>query len=153
MFRSVILTVVYCRISIVCTNPNHFYSTSDSSWLHFQQSATPCSTVLHCHADRVIVMVDGAWNLNTFLTKQMHLRYLSCIKKFSLPSSASCPVNRNVKDEEYLPLVSVSKGCTSLLLKFRMTFTLTKYSEKSSTHDRDFPLTVRNDFQLLTERL
>ena len=30
-------------------------------------------------------------------------------------------------------------------LKFRMAFTLTKYSETSSSRDRDFPFTVRND--------
>ena len=45
-------------------------------------------------------------------------------------------LNRNVNDEECLLLTSVSKGCTSLsFFKFRMTFTLTKYLEKSSSHD------------------
>ena len=32
-----------------------------------------------------------------------------------LPASVSCPGFRNVNDKENLPLVSVSKGCTSLL--------------------------------------
>ena len=48
------------------------------------------------------------------LTKAMYLSYVSCIKKFGLPPSASCPANRNVNDEECLPLVSVWKRCTSL---------------------------------------
>ena len=39
--------------------------------------------------------------LNTFLTKSIYLRYLPCITKFSLPPSSSCPVKRNVNDEEY----------------------------------------------------
>ena len=43
------------------------------------------------------------------------LRYLPCIKYFGLPVSVTFPVNRNVNDEECLPLVSVSKGCASLL--------------------------------------
>ena len=73
----------------------------------------------------------------------MYLRYLPCIKKFGLPTSASYSVNRNVNDEECLLLVSVSKGCTSLFSKFRMTSTLTKYLEKISSPDRDFPFTVR----------
>ena len=51
-------------------------------------------------------------------TKQMYLSYFPCINKFGLPFSASCPVNRNVKGEECLPLVSVSKGCTSLFFFF-----------------------------------
>ena len=33
-------------------------------------------------------------------------------------------------------------------LKFRMTFTLTKYFEKSSDHDLDFPFTVRKELIL-----
>ena len=52
--------------------------------------------------------------------------------------SASCPVNRNVNDEEYLPLVSVSKGCPSVL-KFRITFTLTKLLKKCLPHNRERP--------------
>ena len=64
----------------------------------------------------------------------MYLSYLPCIKKFDLPPSASCPVNRNVNDEERLPLVSVSIGVNIsffFFFKFRMTFTLTKYLGKS----------------------
>ena len=40
---------------------------------------------------------------------------LPCIKYFGLPISVSCPVYRNVNDEECLPLVSVSKVCASPL--------------------------------------
>ena len=42
----------------------------------------------------------------------MYLSYLPRIKKFGLPPSVSFLVDRNVHDEESLPLVSVSKGCT-----------------------------------------
>ena len=52
---------------------------------------------------------------NIFLPKSLQLSYLPCIKYIGLPVSVSCPVYRNVNDEESLPLVSVSKGCTSLL--------------------------------------
>ena len=41
--------------------------------------------------------------------------YLPCIQYFGLPISVSCPVYRNVNDEECLPLVSVSKKCIFLL--------------------------------------
>ena len=75
----------------------------------------------------------------------MYLSYLLCINKFVLPPYASCPVNRNVNDDEYLPLVSVSKGRT-LLLKLRITFTLTTFLAKSLPHNLDFPFTIRNGF-------
>ena len=80
--------------------------------------------------------------LNTFLMTLIQLVYLPGIMYFGLPVSVSCPVNRNVNDEECLPLVSASRGCTSLLsvqndvhmnqrdahlsCQFRMTFTRTK---------------------------
>ena len=70
----------------------------------------------------------------------MYLSYLTCIKKFGQPPSANCPVNRNVNDEECLPLVMHSS-----LFKLRMTFTLTKYLENSPSHNRDFPFTTRNE--------
>ena len=66
--------------------------------------------------------------INTFLAKSVYLSYLPCIKKFGLPPSASCPVHRNVRNKECLPLVSVSKGRTSLFM-FRMAFTF-NYLEK-----------------------
>ena len=47
--------------------------------------------------------------------KQIQLIYLPCNEYFGLPVSVTFPVNRNVNDEECLPLVSVSKGFTSLL--------------------------------------
>ena len=60
--------------------------------------------------------------VNTFLTKYIQLSYLPSVKKVGPPVSVSCPVDRNVKDGECLPLVSVSKRWTSLL-QIRMTFT------------------------------
>ena len=44
------------------------------------------------------------------LTKLNQLNYLPCIMYCCLPVSVSCPVYRNVDDEECLPLASVSKG-------------------------------------------
>ena len=71
----------------------------------------------------------------------MYLSHCSCINKFLLPPTASCPVNRNVNDEECLPLVSVSKGMSICFWKFKMTFTLTKYLEKGPCHRMTFALT------------
>ena len=48
------------------------------------------------------------------LSWRSRLSYLLYINKFGLPPSASCPVNRNVNDEECHPLVSASKRCTSV---------------------------------------
>ena len=53
--------------------------------------------------------------VNTSLTKWTKLGYLPCIKYFGLPIAVICPVNRNINEEECFLLVSVSKGCTSLL--------------------------------------
>ena len=66
-------------------------------------------------------MLLGRQDFKTFLTKSIYLRYLPCIKEVGLPSSAGCPVSRNVSDEECLPLASVSKGGT-----VRVTFTPTR---------------------------
>ena len=54
-------------------------------------------------------------NLNPFLMGYIQLCYLPCIKCLGLPVSVSCPVYRNVNDKEIPPVVSVSKGCASLL--------------------------------------
>ena len=78
----------------------------------------------------------------------MYLRYLSCIKKFGLPPSASCPVNRNVNDEECLPLVSVSKGCVSVF-QVQSHVHINKILEKSLPHNQDFPFSVRHEFKTL----
>ena len=51
---------------------------------------------------------------NSCLTRLIYPIYLPCKKKFGLPHSVSCPVTRNVNDEECLPLVSVSKEGRSL---------------------------------------
>ena len=58
--------------------------------------------------------------VNTFLTKQIQLSYLPCIKVVGVPVSVSSPVERNVNDQECLPLVSVLKGCTTLSFKSKM---------------------------------
>ena len=49
-----------------------------------------------------------------------YLRYLPCIKKFGLPPSASCPVNRNITSEECFHLESFQRD-VHLFLKFRLT--------------------------------
>ena len=54
-------------------------------------------------------------SFETFLKKKIQLSYLPCIMWFDLPVSVSCPVYRNVNDEESLSLVSISNGSTSLL--------------------------------------
>ena len=64
--------------------------------------------------------------------KEIYLRYLPCIEKFGLPPSASCLVNRKVNDEKRLPSKG-SKGMYISVLRFSMTFTLTKYLENSSS--------------------
>ena len=51
--------------------------------------------------------------VNTFLTEQIQLSYLPCIKYFGQPISVSFPIERNVHDEECVSLVSVFNGCTS----------------------------------------
>ena len=52
-------------------------------------------------------------------------------------------------DEEYLPLASVFKGMRISFLKFRITFTLTKSLEKSSSHDGYFPFVVKNELIII----
>ena len=124
---------------------------------------------------KLSVMTDTIERIvNTYLTRLIYLIYLSCIKKFSfvtfcqlpgqkkrqwrrvfkkfgLPPSVSCPVNRNVNDEECLRslvchLLSVAWSIETsmtksvffwdwfqrgehLFCKFRMAFTLTEYLE------------------------
>ena len=58
----------------------------------------------------------------------MHLSCLPCIRKFGLPPSASCAVNRNVKGEECLNWDRLHNDVISFL-RFRIAFTLTKYLE------------------------
>ena len=60
----------------------------------------------------------------------MYLRYPSSIKKFARPPPASRPVNRNVNDEECLPLVSVLKGWTSLFSEVLNDVHITKILRK-----------------------
>ena len=55
----------------------------------------------------VVVVVVVCWLFNTFLTKQIQLSYLPCIKYFDQPISVSFPIERNVHDGECLPLVSI----------------------------------------------
>ena len=81
---------------------------------------------------------------NTFLTKSMYLSYLLCINKFGLPPSASCPVNRTSTTKSVFLWYRFQRD-VHLFLKFRITFTSTKFLEKSLPHNRDFPFTVRNE--------
>ena len=64
------------------------------------------------------------------------MSYLACTKYFGLPISVSRPVERNVNDEECLPLVWVSKGCVSLLL-VQNDVHMNQNRTKSSCHDRE----------------
>ena len=48
-------------------------------------------------------MVMGAYKV----LYSMYQSYFSCIKRFGRTPSASCPVYRNVNDEERLPSMSV----------------------------------------------
>ena len=54
--------------------------------------------------------------LNMFLTKYIQLSYRQCIEWFGLPVFIGCPDYRNVNQEQSLPLKSVSKGLTPVLL-------------------------------------
>ena len=63
--------------------------------------------------------------------------YLPCIKYFDRPVSVSCPVYRNVNDEECLSVVSVSNGCASLLL-VQVDVHTNQSVVKSSYHYRKF---------------
>ena len=94
--------------------------------------------------DNYVILIGFC--VNTFLTKYMYLSYLPCIRKFGLPYYVSCPVIRNVNDEKYFPLVSVSKQYTSLFGSLeRRSHYNKKYLEKSSSHNRHFPLAARNE--------
>ena len=59
--------------------------------------------------------LQGLLRINTSLPKQIQLSYFQCNKYFGLPISVSCLVKKNANDEESVPSVSVSKGCTSRL--------------------------------------
>ena len=74
----------------------------------------------------------------------MYLSYFSSIKRFGLPPSVRCPVN---KLQQCLPLALVSKGCTTFFFKSRMTLTLSHYLEESSSHNR-LPLEMSNDLMV-----
>ena len=76
-------------------------------------------------------------SVNAFPAELMYPICLPCIKK--------CSVNRDVNDEECLPFGTAwfQRDVHLFFLKFGMTFTLTKFLEKSS-RVRDFLLTVRN---------
>ena len=84
----------------------------------------------------------------------MYPMYLPCIKNFGLPPSVLCPVNRNVKDQECLLLVSVFEGLNLLFLKFRMTFALiinglvglVVKASASRAEDPGFESRLRRDF-------
>ena len=62
-----------------------------------------------------------------------------------MPVSLSFPVERNVNDEECLPLVWVLKGCTSLSFMFEMMFKRTENAV--AVMAGNFPVTIRNEFR------
>ena len=64
--------------------------------------------------------------VHTFLTRSMYLSYLPGIKKFGLPPSDSCPVNRNITNEECLLLESFQRD-VHLCFEVWNDVTLTKY--------------------------
>ena len=75
--------------------------------------------------------------------------YLSCPPLYQEVWSAQLLLDDQSTEtsmpKSVFPLVSVSKGCTSIFSKFRMTFTLTQYLRKSPSHNRDFPFFARNE--------
>ena len=71
-----------------------------------------CLFVLFCF---VLFCLFFVVFFNTFLTKQIQLSHLPCLEYFGLSVSVTFPVYRNVNDEKCLSLLSVSKGCASLL--------------------------------------
>ena len=72
--------------------------------------------------------------LLAFVTKLIYPIYLPCIEEFGLPHSVCCPVGRNINDEECL-LWYRFKRDVHIFFEFTMTFALTKYLEKRSSHD------------------
>ena len=73
----------------------------------------------HCFCVGRYVWVFLCPFISTFLTKYIQLSYLPSIKWFDLPASVSCPAYRKVNGKECLPLVSVSKGCTTLFINLK----------------------------------
>ena len=97
------------------------------------------------------------------LTKSMYLSYLLCINKFGLPPASCIWVIFYVSTSlvcHLLPVVQSTETSRTKsvflpyrfqrdvhpFLKFRITFTLTKFLEKSLPQNQDFPFTVRNEF-------
>ena len=106
-------SATFCQLYLsylLCINKFGLPPSASCIWVTFY-----VSTSLVCHLLPVVSelpsMYQQVWSA-TYC--QLYLSYLLCINKFGLPPTASCPVNRNVNDKECLPLVSVSKGCTSV---------------------------------------
>ena len=68
-------------------------------------------------------------------------------KKFGLPHSACCPIKRKIEDKECLPLLSVSKGCTSLSWSWEWC------SHEQNTLRRVPLMTTRNELNTGTQSL
>ena len=75
----------------------------------------------------------------SFLTRSIYLSYLPCIKIFCQPPAASCPVNRNITNDECLLLESF-QGDERLSFEVYDDVTLTEYLETSSPLDQIFRL-------------
>ena len=69
------------------------------------------SSTLICQFLSVAQFIETSTTKNVFLWYP----FQRDVKHFGQPFFVSCPVHRNVDDEESLSLVSVSKGCPSLL--------------------------------------
>ena len=62
-----------------------------------------------------------------------------------MPVSASCPVYRNVNDEESLPLLSVSKGCTSVCVSLEWRSHEPETKRRVPVMNEKFPVIVSNE--------
>ena len=94
----------------------HFTTQEQSVFsLHFTTEEQSVFSLHFTTEEQPVFSLCFTRDVNTFLTKYVQLSYLPSIKYFGLPVSVSCPVYSKVNGEESLPLVSVSKGCTSLL--------------------------------------
>ena len=77
----------------------------------------------------------------------MYLSSLSLYQEVWSPTRSQLP-SRLERQRRSVSFFDIGfKGMYISFLKFRMTFTLTKYVEKRSSHDGDFPFSVRNELK------
>ena len=85
-----------------CFSGANLLSDSCAFWnIEINAADQPCYLIVSQYTDTE----QTSTGVNTFLTKQNQMSYLPCIKYSGLPISVSCPVHRNVNDEECLPFV------------------------------------------------